>query len=78
MIATEDFAVQCSLLPAPPLSFFSGSLEADGGGDLDTSIEESEAAAEDTDTDYYSDTDYTSANLERYIYVRIYMYVWCM
>ncbi len=68
MITTKDCAVQCSLLPAPPLSLFSNSLAEDGGGDLDTSTEESETA-EGTDTDYHSDADYTSDNLERYISV---------
>ncbi len=65
--STKNSAVQCSLLPAPPLSFLSNSPEQlpandDRNSDLDTAIDL------DTENKAESDTDYCESDnhLERY------------
>ena len=66
---TKDYSVQCSLLPAPPLSFMSNySSEQpssnDEDGDLDSTESDSEAGS---DTDYCNtESEYCSDHMERY------------
>ena len=55
--STINCAVQCSLLPAPPLCFLSNSPEQppandDRDSDLDTASDLDTEAEEDSDTDY--------------------------
>ena len=57
----KDISVQCSLLPAPPLSFgrtFDSSPEVDTDLETDeimTEVEDSDTEVEGSDTDYMTD-----------------------
>ena len=67
--------MQCSLLPAPPLSLLHKSVEESSM----TADEEVESFSEsdidvDSDTDYHCDTDYCSDHLERYYFFSIQLF----
>lgn len=71
-VSTRDSAVQCSLLPAPPLSFMgsysSEQLFHSDSSDLDST--ELDDAVRSNDDDYYNtESEYCSDHMERYNYL---------
>ena len=75
-VSTTDSAVQCSLLPAPPLSFMSQQPFHDGGSDAsDLDSTESDDAAGSDDDYCNTDLEYCSDHMERYMHCYVHQNV---